>query len=247
MSSRCTSSPVGKIRIFDFSHFRLSLALWTFVKHEGALLYYCFSLFLLNLGPALPKALWGHSMLEIQGDIFLFGGYSSGSYNSAIYQLSCSSGICSWAQLNQGLKVARMYTVAIPVPDSFCLEAEVTTTPSCNQGWIGDAYCDDINNNVGCNFDGGDCCGANVNTEYCTECLCLEEWRSIYWYVCEHLIKQNLCLKIAHQLCFPRVFSFYEVITYVCHDCNIPMHECSCKSFAKIVPILKSHSQIARP
>ena len=51
------------------------------------------------------------------------------------------------------------------MPDSFCLEAEETTTqtPSCVQGWIGDGYCDDINNNVGCNFDSGDCCGANVN------------------------------------------------------------------------------------
>ena len=141
---------------------------------------FCFSNFFfflfLTLGPALPKALSGHSMLEIQGDVFLLGGGDSFIvYNSAIYQLSCSSGICSWATLNQGLKVARTYTVAIPVPDSFCLEAEGTTTSSCIQGWIGDAYCDDSNNNVGCNFDGGDCCGSNVNTDYCTECLCLEE------------------------------------------------------------------------
>ena len=45
----------------------------------------------------------------------------------------------------------------------------------CNTGWIGDGYCDDIDNNVECNFDGGDCCGPNVNTNYCTECLCLNE------------------------------------------------------------------------
>ena len=75
--------------------------------------------FFLTLGPALPKALYGHSMLEIQGDVFLFGGYGS-SYNSAIYQLSCSYGICSWATLNQALKVGRRYTAAIPVPDTFC-------------------------------------------------------------------------------------------------------------------------------
>ena len=52
-----------------------------------------------------------------------------------------------------------------------------TTTSSsggCNQGWIADGYCDDINNNVDCTYDGGDCCGSNVNTQYCTECLCLE-------------------------------------------------------------------------
>ena len=142
-------------------------------------------------GPALPKDLEGPSILEIQGDAFLFGGKGSGGSNSAIYQLSCSYGICSWATLNQGLKVGRQETVGIPVPDSFCLEEGDGTTPTgsgettlfptitttsggCNQGWIGDGYCDDINNNVGCNFDGGDCCGSNVNTQYCTECLCLE-------------------------------------------------------------------------
>ena len=49
-----------------------------------------------------------------------------------------------------------------------------TTTPcfgnctfySC--GWIGDGYCDDGTNNLDCNFDGGDCCGPNVKTYYCT-------------------------------------------------------------------------------
>ena len=56
-----------------------------------------------------------------------------------------------------------------------------TTTPSgttnaggCNQGWIADGYCDDINNNLACTYDGGDCCGSNVNTQFCTECQCLE-------------------------------------------------------------------------
>ena len=55
-----------------------------------------------------------------------------------------------------------------------------TTTPSgttacegINQ-YIGDGYCDDINNNLACTYDGGDCCGSNANTEYCTECQYLE-------------------------------------------------------------------------
>ena len=79
--------------------------------------------FLLTLGPPLPKALYGISIVEIQGDAFSFGGkyYSSGyKYNSAIYQLTCSSGICSWSTLNQELKVGRYHAVAIPVPDNFC-------------------------------------------------------------------------------------------------------------------------------
>ena len=56
-----------------------------------------------------------------------------------------------------------------------------TTTPSgtttagdCNQGWIGDGYCDDINNNLDCSYDVGDCCGSNVNTDYCNVYQCLE-------------------------------------------------------------------------
>ena len=75
---------------------------------------------LLPLGPPLPKALYDPFMLEIHGDAFVFGGYNWGT-NSAIYQLTCSSGICSWSTLNQELKVARLSTVAIPVPDTFCV------------------------------------------------------------------------------------------------------------------------------
>ena len=44
-----------------------------------------------------------------------------------------------------------------------------------NTDLIGDDYCDDNNNNPGCNYDGGDCCGPNVNTLYCQECLCLND------------------------------------------------------------------------
>ena len=75
---------------------------------------------MLKLGPVLPEPLREHSMIEIQGDAYLFGGFDEGKWNSAIYQLSCSSGMCSWATLNQALKVGRTATVAIPVPDSFC-------------------------------------------------------------------------------------------------------------------------------
>ena len=40
---------------------------------------------------------------------------------------------------------------------------------------IGCGYCEDENNNAGCGFDGGDCCGPDVKTAYCTECECLGE------------------------------------------------------------------------
>lgn len=70
-------------------------------------------------GPKMPKALYGNSLLEMQGDVFLFGGYGS-DYNSAIYQLSCSSRICSWSTTNQVLKVGRKQSVVIPVSDTLC-------------------------------------------------------------------------------------------------------------------------------
>ena len=38
----------------------------------------------------------------------------------------------------------------------------------------GDGYCDDPNNNCGCDWDGGDCCGPNVRTTYCDVCACLD-------------------------------------------------------------------------
>ena len=31
-----------------------------------------------------------------------------------------------------------------------------------------------MNNNAECNYDGGDCCGANVDTTYCDDCQCLD-------------------------------------------------------------------------
>lgn len=37
---------------------------------------------------------------------------------------------------------------------------------------IGDGYCDDENNNINCHYDGGDCCLAEVKTDYCTTCIC---------------------------------------------------------------------------
>ena len=37
---------------------------------------------------------------------------------------------------------------------------------------IGNGYCNDETNNAEGNYDGGDCCGTNVNTDYCSDCKC---------------------------------------------------------------------------
>ena len=53
----------------------------------------------------------------------------------------------------------------------FCIPACSSPIPHK----IGTGYCDDENNNAGCGFDGGDCCGPNVKTAHCSECQCLGE------------------------------------------------------------------------
>ena len=37
----------------------------------------------------------------------------------------------------------------------------------------GDDYCDNENDNCGCECDGGDCCDSNVDKYYCSACECL--------------------------------------------------------------------------
>ena len=38
---------------------------------------------------------------------------------------------------------------------------------------IGNRYCNDERNNPECLFDGGDCCGPCINTDYCINCSCI--------------------------------------------------------------------------
>merc|ERR1712019_298281 len=46
---------------------------------------------------------------------------------------------------------------------------------TCGQpNYKGDGNCDDDNNNCGCEYDGGDCCGPAVKTTYCKQCKCLD-------------------------------------------------------------------------
>merc|ERR1712224_798809 len=48
----------------------------------------------------------------------------------------------------------------------------------CNSpNYKGDGNCDDENNNCGCDYDGGDCCGKSKSPHqfaYCSKCECLE-------------------------------------------------------------------------
>ena len=37
---------------------------------------------------------------------------------------------------------------------------------------IGNGFCNDEANTAECNYDGGDCCGPNINKEHCAACIC---------------------------------------------------------------------------
>ena len=81
----------------------------------------------------MPKKLRYHSTVEIGGDLYTIGGYSIDDprdyrWQSAIYQMSCSSSVCKWTTMTQELKVARQSSVAIPIPKSLCVPTTTTTT-----------------------------------------------------------------------------------------------------------------------
>ena len=38
--------------------------------------------------------------------------------------------------------------------------------------WVGDGFCDDINNNEACDYDNGDCCGLSMQKNFCVKCIC---------------------------------------------------------------------------
>ena len=37
---------------------------------------------------------------------------------------------------------------------------------------VGNSFCNDETNNAYCNYDGGECCIVNANTDFCFECVC---------------------------------------------------------------------------
>ena len=39
--------------------------------------------------------------------------------------------------------------------------------------WVGDGFCDDVNNNEACDYDDGDCCGLSMKKNFCVKCICI--------------------------------------------------------------------------
>ena len=51
---------------------------------------------------------------------------------------------------------------------------ELISIADCTQPTkVNDGYCNDETNIPECDFDGGDCCGSCINTDYCTNCTCI--------------------------------------------------------------------------
>merc|ERR1712032_1776728 len=54
-----------------------------------------------------------------------------------------------------------------------CKDPRVNCDGSCAvYTFKGDGNCDDNNNNCGCGWDGGDCCGHDNTYDYCSDCSC---------------------------------------------------------------------------
>jgi hypothetical protein len=72
------------------------------------------------------------------------------------------------------------------IPNDLPLEAKFAILESKGclvPQWVSDGTCDDITNTPECDYDGDDCCLDEIDTEYCTDCLC-----KMYWTEFEGLI-----------------------------------------------------------
>ena len=76
----------------------------------------------------------------------------------------------------KGLKlVCATTTTAITTsPETSTKATEELDCSVVQLDYVGDDYCDDISNTENCGWDGGDCCGNNLNYDYCDVCECLD-------------------------------------------------------------------------
>ena len=105
----------------------------------------------------------------------------------------------------------------------------------CDNDWtelIGNGNCDDFLNNPGCFDDGGDCCGANINTQYCTECFCYEDCGADF-----ELIGNGMCndetnnaeCKFDGGDCCGACAVFDQCSECTCFEESVPYFDLSCK------------------
>ena len=80
-------------------------------------------------------------------------------------------------QRGKPLKVVRAHSTPTLFRVKILLEIDLTdfTVNGGNLDWINDGFCDDMNNNEDCNYDGGECCGTLTNKRYCLDCQCIRK------------------------------------------------------------------------
>ena len=76
-------------------------------------------------------------------------------------QCSFDGGDCCTAEVN---------TTSCSICECMTQETILPFDPCPLFDKIGDGICNDENNNVICSYDGGDCCGSNIDTSNCSHC-----------------------------------------------------------------------------
>jgi len=77
------------------------------------------------------------------------------------------------------LRMKVFFILAVSLSAVSALPQDRQNNRQCRQAggiinWLGDDYCDDENNIEICGWDGGDCCGGEIDTTFCSVCACLD-------------------------------------------------------------------------
>ena len=78
------------------------------------------------------------------------------------------------------------------INSEYCTECTCFHQETCLAGvihvFVGDGVCNDKTNIAECEYDGGDCCGSNVDLGHCTECACHGKkiFIDIWYYFCRN-------------------------------------------------------------
>ena len=73
-------------------------------------------IFLLYVGPNLPKPLGQHAMVTGDTELVVIGG-TKPPVQTSMYHFSCQNRNCKWQKMDQELEAARTNVVAMIVPD----------------------------------------------------------------------------------------------------------------------------------